>query len=475
MTPKKTTQAEATTPKTKKLNPEGMRIIAMQVENIKRVSYARIRPKGNVVEVTGENGSGKSTVLDSIDWALTGLSNVPSQPIRAGQRVGRIQLQIGGSVVKYNIERTFTKVKNGKTPYLSKLFVYTEDKMQAQNPQTLLDTLLGAISFDPLEFTRMKDADQLETLRKLAVFKKDIDQLEAERKAAYDQRRDAGRDLDAVRARLNGMKKPDDTLPQQPIDTAAIEKQLSEAAQHKSAVEAKKSQRSETERQIEASIATAKKLREDASHYLGKAFAEDGIQYEMVPVESSKNNVQADLQKILNAIVVPEPIDTVALTEKLTQAHKTNAAIREAAAYRALEAEFKLAESQYNILDTLVKSKTSEREEAIAQAKMPLPGFSVGDKEVFYNGLPFSQASNAEQIRVSVALGIACNPTLRVMRIKDGSLLDNKSMAILHGMAEDSDTQIWIERVGGDGQVGITMVDGEASGEETEPLPAEQK
>ena len=47
-----------------------MKIIKLQAENIKKLRAIEISPDGPVVKITGKNAAGKSTVLDSISWAL---------------------------------------------------------------------------------------------------------------------------------------------------------------------------------------------------------------------------------------------------------------------------------------------------------------------------------------------------------------------------------------------------------------------
>ena len=92
---------------------------------------------------------------------------------------------------------------------------------------------------------------------------------------------------------------------------------------------------------------------------------------------------------------------------------------------------------------------------------MPVKGLSFGEGEVVFNGLPLNQASDAEQLRVSIAIAMAANPKLRVLRIRDGSLLDERSLAAVATMADTQDYQIWIERVDSSGKVGVHMEDGE--------------
>ena len=81
------------------------------------------------------------------------------------------------------------------------------------------------------------------------------------------------------------------------------------------------------------------------------------------------------------------------------------------------------------------------------------------------NGVPFDQASDAEQLRVSTQIAIALNPQLRVIRIRDGSLLDDDAMKQLAEIADKNDFQIWIERVRSDDKVGFVIEDGHVKGQ----------
>ena len=59
-----------------------MQIVELRAENVKRLSAVTIRPTGPVVEITGKNEAGKSSVLDSI-WMALGGAEVPVQAIQA--------------------------------------------------------------------------------------------------------------------------------------------------------------------------------------------------------------------------------------------------------------------------------------------------------------------------------------------------------------------------------------------------------
>ena len=100
---------------------------------------------------------------------------------------------------------------------------------------------------------------------------------------------------------------------------------------------------------------------------------------------------------------------------------------------------------------------------------MPVPALSLTQDGVLLEGLPLEQASDARaQLRLSCSIAMAQNAKLRVIRVRNGSLLDEDSMAILREMAEDRDwSQVWIEMVDTTGKVGIVIEsrEGEGGGE----------
>jgi hypothetical protein len=82
---------------------------------------------------------------------------------------------------------------------------------------------------------------------------------------------------------------------------------------------------------------------------------------------------------------------------------------------------------------------------------------------VLLNGIPFKQASGAEQLRASLAMAIALNPALRVIRIADGSLLDSEGLQLVAEMATKHDCQVWIEVVSDGDGFGFMIEDGEVA------------
>ena len=444
---------------TKPQAPKGLQIIALQAENVKRIQLVRVRPKGSIVEIAGPNSSGKSSLLDAIDWALCGTTNIPSQPIRKGERTATIEVDLG----EYKVRRHFTKIENGKEPYISKLEVFGPNKERYPSPQALLDGLMGSISFDPLEFVNLDDKKQLEALRKLVKYTVSIEDIDREKQEAYDARRDAGRDLEAARMRLAGIAKPVPDLPEQAIDTADLTRQISEASEKNARRQDKLVEQSKYgfERvQLGGKIDRNKQRIAELEKEIESLQRENAVAQETID----------GLRKQQAAVEIPEEISTADLAERLNNATQLNQQIERAKYYRTLEAAVAEQQKAFDELDAKVKAKELERVEALKTAEMPLEGLAIGDKEVLWNGFPFSEASQAEQIRVSVAMAMATNPKLKVLRIKTADLLDDNGLAIIADMAKEGGFQIWMERVHATENVSVVMEEGTATGPDVEKI-----
>ena len=120
---------------------------------------------------------------------------------------------------------------------------------------------------------------------------------------------------------------------------------------------------------------------------------------------------------------------------------------------------------QYAGLTGDIANHDAERDLKLQQAKFPVEGLGfTSEGEVIFNKLPFAQLSTSEKIKVSASIAIALNPKIRVMLIRDGSLLDEDALRDLIVLADEKDAQIWIERVGttghGDSAPVVVIEDG---------------
>lgn len=414
----------------------GPHITALFIENVKRLKVVRITPDGRVVQITGANGSGKSSVLDSIYYALAGQKAIDATvPIRKGEDHAVIELSIG----PVTVTRKFTE--SGST-----LKITSKDGAQYLSPQRLLDEIIGTLTFDPLEFDRMDAKKRLETLRRIVPVAVDLEELDGLNRADYEARTELGRKLKAVqgnRAAL-GPTEPEGERGNIP----ALMEQLNEsnAENARRAEAAKEPMRLQEE--VDRLLRTAAHLREDAAQMIEKA------------IDAERSAAQWR-EKIAALPPVPPMVDVPALVAQVEAARRANDIWNRNTAREAEEVKAKVLENDISAITLRMAAREAEKANAIAAAPMPVPGLSFGDGDVVFNGLPYDQASSAERLRISMAIAMAGNPKLRVIRIKDGSLLDEKSLALVAEEAERRDYQVWMERVGTHGEVGIVMEDGE--------------
>ena len=455
-----------------------MKIISLSASNVKKLSAVEIVPKSNLVQITGKNGQGKSSILDSIWWALGGTKNIQSQPVRNGEEQAIIRLDLGSLVVT-------RKIGKGES-----LTVENAEGARFQSPQSMLDALLGELTFDPLAFSKMKAADQANELRRIAKLGNEIDELDKANADDFARRTEFNRAAKSARASAESIVVPDG-LPEQRIDVAALIDELQRAGETNATIQRRTELREEAAKKIVADRARADELAASADakvqavadHWNSQiqatkleirrlqdllidqeqAKTEDvegqrkAIADEIAAILQSANNVQMQLDA---APPLPLIVDVADLRRQIADAEVTNKALDAKAQRATFEAKANEAEMTSKALTEAMEARAKKRLEIIQAAKMPIPGLSLGDGVVLFNDIPLDQASSAEQLRVSVAIAMAANPKLRVLRIKEGSLLDDDGLDLLASMAAENDFQIWMEKVDSSGKVGIVIENG---------------
>ena len=449
-----------------------MKIVQLIAENVKRLKVVDITPTGDVVQVTGPNGSGKTSVLDSIWWALGGKDGIQSVPIRKGAEKARIKLNLGSIVV----ERKF--LPTGTT-----LTVKNEEGASYPSPQAMLDDLIGSLSFDPLAFARKDRKAQYDILRAIAKVDVDLVALESQNAIDFAARRDLNRDAKAKRAQADGIAIAPG-IPDNPIDESDLIGQMEAAAAHNATLEQRKAGRVQAQADANAKKAEGARLREASARERERtaqrvADLEKQAAQAKKDGEASAKKIDEDASAALNAAgaiekkldeaaPLPTPVNVSELRAALDKAKLANAEIAKRDRRKAISEEANALEAKAEVLTRAMDSRTEQSRKALQSATMPVDGLSLAAGHVVYNGLPFDQASDAEQLRVSIAIAMASNPKLRVIRIRDGSLLDENALKLVAELAHDKDYPIWIERVDSSGKIGVVLEDGEVKADNQE-------
>jgi recombinational DNA repair ATPase RecF len=405
------------------------KIVSLTAENIKRLSAVHIEPDGSLVVIGGRNKQGKTSVLDSIEMALGGKGSVPPKPVRKGKKKARTVVDLGELVVT----RRFTE----KDSYLS---IETAEGEKPKSPQKILDELVGTLSFDPLDFSRMDAKEQAKVLREMVGL--DTSDLDDKREEVFATRTDVNRELKGLKARLEKMARYPDA-PKEEVSVAELAGELEKVVAHNAAgpyYERNLKEAQELEAQACRDVA-------DLEHRLTKAKNVRAAAKEAV--EAAENN--------LNEF---EPQDEEALRTQLNEAEGNNLKVRLNAERRNVTRQAREKSKSAEALTAELEQIDEAKAERLAAIKMPVEGLAVADEQVTLDGIPFEQCSGSEQLRVSVAIGLALNPKLPVLLIRDGSLLDEDSMKMLAEMAEEADAQVWIERVGEGDETAVIIEDG---------------
>ena len=124
-----------------------------------------------------------------------------------------------------------------------------------------------------------------------------------------------------------------------------------------------------------------------------------------------------------------------------------------------LVAKSKAIAGDIDAVKAKIESIESERSEMLLNAKFPVEGLSFSVDGVLFNGLPFDSGNQCQSdiLRVGVAIAVAQDPALKIVRIKDGSLLDGDAKAQLLAMLAEHGFQAFIETVADCGLTALTI------------------
>lgn len=456
-----------------------MRIAALSVSNFKRLSALDIEADRGLIILGGKNGAGKSSALDAITAALTGAGAIPDEPVKRGESKGEVVVTLDSGIV---VKRTFTRREDGT--FGGGLTITTADGMSPGKPQAWLDQRIGDLSCDPLAFLTAKPEVQAERLRKIAGV--DTSMLDAKKRAAFEARTEIGRIGKIEVGALESMPAYLDA-PAEMVEAATVTPSLvsaSDIVAELAAADATAQARRDADRLVDdltgvagRKIAERDRLTAEAET-LRRKIAEVEAAALLAAEEGARSTAAA--ANAADAALKIAVTDRAPITARLADVERVNAeavananaanatARREAEAVtakvRANEARAKQAEkvaagrAAYAAKTAELATLDAERTAMLAAATFPVAGLGFGaDGGVTLNDLPLSQASGAEKMRVSMGIALAANPTVRVVLIRDASLLDEESMVLVCKLAEESDAQVWLERVGS-GDAGVVVI-----------------
>jgi DNA repair exonuclease SbcCD ATPase subunit len=407
-----------------------LKVIRLTAENIKQVRAVDITPDDNMVVISGENEAGKTSVLDSLCLALrySETKKDIKEPIRHGKEFAEIMTDLGDFVVK----RTFRAGENGKE-FTTRLTVETANGDVVKRPQELLDSFIGSLSFDPLEFLMVDGKKRRQMLGDMVHL--NLADYDAKRKSMSDQRLELKREAKNIDDAIKQIAPPVDTDPTKEESSQEILERLT-------ALQQEYNTKNNLEQTIRIKLAEIQELQNRISILQGE-YNIANIQLATMP-----SNISEQLDKT---------------AQKLHNLEKNNGRAREIAKYNFLAEKYQKITSELNDVNKSMTELEAHKTSLLKAAQLPVVGLEITDDDVIFDGLPLTQISASEQIKISVALVMAANPKLRIMRIKNGSLLDKKNFELIRSLAKDTDFQVWIECVDDSGKRGFYIENGEVA------------
>jgi len=386
--------------------------------------------------IAGKNGSGKSSVLDSIMYALAGARGAKniSEPIRQGEKKAQIVVELPDFIITRTIN-----------PSGDSLTVLSRDGKKLSTPQKVLDELYRSIAFDPLKFKDMSAKDQLKTL--FGTISTDVtwEELEEEKKLYMEERRDNNNEVKKLQMYITNF--PPYTEEELNIKAVSGSEILGEIARLGDLHDKKA-------KLLSSMQAKGEKIKLNNSRI-------EELKAEITRLETENQQIAVEgkeLKEQYTAIVIDGDIEQ--LKEQLKNVEEIQQKYSKVQDYKKAHIQLQEATEKAVKADENVKAVEERKKEIFAKAEIPMKGLSFSDDSLLYNGVPFEQLSTSEQLKISFVISCKMNPTLKVMLIRDGSLLDSDSMELLKGIVNHFGVQVFIEVVDDDGKIGVVLEDG---------------
>lgn len=437
------------------------KIIELNVSNFMGVKLASVRPDGNVVVIGGANEQGKTSLLTAILAGIKGARFSPDDPIHGvmgddGEMVyanqAELELIIGtDDEIELKVRRRFTK-KGGS------ITVKNAEGLSYPSPQAILDRLASLIAYDPLSLARADIPDQVAIVQALVGL--DLQKLDDRLSSAIEDRREKGASLKQTLAVRDSMPYHEG-LPDAPPNVEALLEELRAVNAHndtKGALEAQsKALNDKNEVMVKDQAALESKIAD-------MKLTLEGLELDLTAGVAGLSDHHDKCIAKSNEVEAFVPQDPKPIEAQIESAGSIAEKLAANAARDEIIDQGNIIGAKHKELDELVSHIRDERLNAIADAEIPVEGMSFDSNGVTLDGVPFKQCSSAQQLKASVAIGIAMKPKLTVMLVREGAFLDEKSMAFLAETAEFYGHQIWIERVGSADEGAILIEEGRVVG-----------
>lgn len=352
---------------------QALKINKLEIENIKRIKAVKVEPTANGLTVIGgKNNQGKTSVLDSIAWALGGDRYRPAQARREG------------SVIPPNLRITMDNglvaERKGKNSDLK-----VTDPNGKKAGQQLLNEFVEQLALDLPKFMAASGKEKANTLLKVIRVGEELVQMNKEEQELYNRRLTIGQIAD----RKEKFAKEQAYYPDAPKELVSpmelIQKQQDILAQN-GENQRKRSKLHQLEQDYQKTVE------------------------EMEDLLKRQKELESDLVIARTSAGGWVDQSTKELEESIANIEEINRKVRANLDKDKAEEDAKEYRRQYEQLTKQINDVRKARTELLDKAPLPLPGLSVKDGELIYNGFQWGNMSGSDQLKVATAIVRKLNP-----------------------------------------------------------------
>lgn len=420
-----------------------MKINKLEIENVKRIRAVKIEPTQNGLTVIGgNNNQGKTSVLDSIAWALGGENFRPTEAMRHGTNVPpNLKIVMNNGLV---VER------KGKNSSLK-----VTDPSGEKAGQTLLNTFVETLALNLPKFMESSGKEKANTLLKIIGVGDKLFLLEKEEKELYNQRLTIGQIADQkekyAKEQIYYAEAPKDLI--SPTD---LIKQQQEVLARNGENQRKREKVSQYQQTVAFLNQEVSAMREQ-------------LQKKEAELEDAKTSLNVALMAAQDI----QDESTAELENSIANIEEINRKVRANLDKEKAEEDAKEYRKQYTELTEKIEKTRRQKQDLLNNAELPLPELSVKDGELIYKGQKWDNMSGSDRLKVSTAIVRKLNPECGFVLLDKLEQMDMATLKEFGEWLEKEGLQAIATRVSTGDECSIIIEDGYVVGQTTaEPLPA---
>lgn len=417
-----------------------IKINKLEIENVKRVKAVKIEPTASGLTIVGgKNNQGKTSILDAIAWALGGNKYKPSQANREGSVVPPfLSITLSNGLV---VER---KGKNSDLKVI--------DPNGEKAGQQLLNSFVEELAIDLPKFMNATNTEKAKILLQIIGVGDRLLQLEKADKELYNSRHAIGQIADQKQK----YAKEQPYFPDAPKELISI----SELLQQQQAILAKNGENQRKREQV-TSI---------ESQYTFQSQEVERLKQQLANAEMALAKTAQDLEIAKKSALDLHDESTDELEANIQQIDEINRKVRANLDKDKAETDASDYRVQYDNLTTQINEIRKQKTDLLKNANLPLPGLSVEEGELVFNGQKWDNMSGADQLRVSTAIVRKLKPDCGFILLDKLEQMDIETLQEFGSWLEQQGLQAIATRVSTGEECSIIIEDGYVAGQENVPL-----